>query len=326
MTILLRRLLLIAGSWATLCAASGMVWAVYPERPVRLLVGFAPGGGTDLLARVVAQKLSERWGQPVLVENKEGTDGNIADDIVAKSAHDGYTLEIITPNHTVTPSLRKLNFDPIKDFAPVTIMVGSPEVLAAAKSLPANSVKELIGLAKSEPGQLNFDSTGFGGPPFMEMARLMSLTDTQLTHVPFKGTSAAMAALLGGEIQLIFQNVLSTKELVKEGRLKALAITGKDRSGAMPDVPTFAEAAGLHDFDIPMAWYGIATTGGTPRNVVDKLHDDIVAVMKLPDVQQKMAESGLVEILDTPDHLTDLMKNDIPRWASLLRRYNISPN
>src|SRR5258708_3237954 len=227
-----------------------------PERPVRFLVGFAPGGGTDLLARILGRKLSDKWGQSVIVDNRPGANGTIADDFVAHAPPDGYTIGMATLNHAVTPSQMKLNYDAVKSFAPVILLVSAPELLVVNSALRVSTVKELIALAKSKPGQLNLFSPGAGSPQFLLTGLLMQRTGIKMVSVTYKGSAPGITALLGNEVQVAFTIPSDIIEHVKAGRLRLLGISTSTRSPLMPDVPTIAEAADLPGYE-GGNWYGV---------------------------------------------------------------------
>ena len=296
--------------------------ADFPSKPVKLMVGFAAGGGNDRIARMMAPYLSKKWGQPVVVENMEGADATIAADYVAKSPNDGHTLLMINTNQASTPSLRKLPFDPVKDFAFITVIAAAPEVMLVHPSFEAKTVKDLIRIAKEKPGSVNFGSTGPGGPQFLEMAQFMRSAGVQLKPIPYKGSGAALPALLGGEIQLMFQNSLAASSSLSNGTLRALAITGVARSPALPDVPTFREAAGIEDLDDLATWYGVAAPGGTPKEVVAKIYADVSEVMKMPENEKAMVSGGSVMVLSSPEEITAKITHEIADYAQLLAQFN----
>lgn len=292
--------------------------ANFPERPVRFVVGFPAGGGTDLLARIVGQRLSEKWGQPVVVDNRPGADGTIGAGMVARAAADGYTVLMATINHAVTPNVYKLDFDPIKSFAPVTLLVFAPEVIFVHPSVPVSSVKELIALAKAKPGQLNFGSNGMAGTPFLEMALFMRQTGTIMTDVPYKGGAPMLTALLSGDIHLMFSSVTIGLELVKSGKLKALAVSTKVRIPVMPNVPTVAEAANLPGFE-GGNWYGVLAPAGTPKDVISKWHGDIVASVRSSDIQQRLNSQAYLTIANTPEEFREFIRNEVSKWSALMK-------
>lgn len=290
----------------------------FPTRPVHFIVGFDPGGATDTSARLVARKLSEKWGQPVIVENRPGADSSIAEDFVAHSAADGYTLLWASNAHTIIPNEYKTNYDAVKSFAPVSITVYTPDVLVVnPTAIPVNSVKELIATAKSKPGKLNFGSSGTGSAPYLEMALLMKMTGIDMTNVTYKGGAPTMVALLNGEIQLMFGSAVATSAQVKAGKFKALAIDAYQRIRLMPDLPTVVEATGLKSYQAT-PWNGVLAPAGTSKEIIGKLHDDLVSVLKSADVQETMSDQGLVPATDTPAEFAKIVADDISRWASII--------
>ena len=303
-----------------LCVGAGSsAWGAYPDRPIHWVVGFATGGGADTVARLVGQKLTEQWGQQVIIENRPGADGTIAGEIVAKAAPDGYTIDMATPNHTVTPSERKLSYDAIKSFTPVTLMGETVDVLVSDPALPINSVPDLIAYAKAHPGKLNFGSTGAGGAPYLQMLLFMKQTGTDMINVNYTGTGTALVGLLGSEVQLMFSGVSTIVNQVKAGKLKALAVSSKTRVPGLPDVPTMAEAADMPSFDgSTSTWYGVLAPAGTPRDIVDKLQQGIATALRQPDVQQRLASQGFITVANTPDEFAAFIAKDIPKWAAVL--------
>lgn len=320
MKIARRTLLALAAS--TLLLPGIAAAADFPSKTVKIVVGFAAGGGNDRIARLMAPHLSRKWGQPVVVENMEGADGTIAADYVAKAPKDGHVLLMMNTNQSSTPALRKLPFDPVKDFSFITIVAATPEVLLVHPSFEAKTLKELIELAKKTPGSINFGSAGSGSPPFLEMARFMRASDIDLKPIPYKGSGAAMPALLGGEIQIMFVNSLVASTVLANGSLRALAITGEERSPALPDVPTFDEAGGIPDLNDLVSWYGLAAPAGTPKEVVTKIYADVDAVMKLPENDKAMAAGGSVLILTTPEETENKVKQEIQDFSTLLAKYS----
>ena len=292
--------------------------ADFPDHPVHWIVGFSPGGGADAMARLVGQRLSQKWGQQVIIDNRPGADGVIAGEVVAKSAPDGYTIDFATTNHTVTPSEHKLNYDPIKSFAPVVLMGSHPDVLLVNPSLPANSVKDLVALAKTKPGQLNYGSTGPGGGPYMEMEILKQRAKINIVNVTYKGVAPALVATLAGEVPMTFGAVDASFEQVKAGKLRALAVTSNVRVPVLPDVPTLAEAADLPGFN-EGTWYGVIAPAGTPADIVHKMNRDIAEIIKSPDVQKQLFSQGFVTVADTPEEFGQFLRQDMAKWAALLK-------
>ncbi len=298
--------------------------ASFPDRSVRLIVGFAPGGSTDASARLVARGLSEKWGQPVVVDNRAGGDSTIAAEMVARATPDGYTILWTSNAHTITASQNKQSYDALRSFAPITLLGYVPSVLLINPSVvSANSARELITLAKSKPGQLNFGSSGTGSPTFLEMLLLMNKAGIDMVNVTYKGGGPAVVALLGGETQLMFSTVTTSVGQVKAGKLKALAITGRVRSPLIPDVPTIFEATGLTGFEEAGAWNGALAPSGTSGELLSKLHDDFVAVIRSASAQRALSEMGYITVADTPAKFAQTMSNDISRWSVLFKKMNV---
>ena len=293
--------------------------AAYPDHSMTLVVGFAPGGGTDTLARVFAQKLGERLGQPLVVVNKPGADGVIAAETVAHAPPDGYTLLMVTPNHTTLPSLRQLPYRPIDDFAAIAETSTVPNILVVNPAqVPVNSLAEFIALVKSKPGKFNFGSTGPGGPGFMAMQLLMSRADLTMVNVTFKGSADTAVALLGGEVQTMFGGPPDVMPMIAAGKLKALAVSTAYRSALLPDVPTVAEAANLPGFDVGV-WYGMLAPAGTPKPIIARLNRELDAILKLPDVQKRLSSQGFVAVESTPEQFGEFLKQDVSKWADLIQ-------
>jgi tripartite-type tricarboxylate transporter receptor subunit TctC len=312
--------ILLAACW--LIFGTHAVRAAYPDHSVRILVTTAPGGGADATARLIAGKLSAKWGQPVVVENRPGADGEIVYDAVAHAAPNGYTLAWVLQAFTVIPAQHKLDYDPIKDFAPISLIAKQPDVLLVNSSFPVNSLSQFIALAKSKPGQLNYGSSGIGSPQFLEMEKLMKIGGFSMLHVGYQGGAGpAQVALLGGEIQALFQPVSTVLGQVRSGKMKALAITGARRHPLMPDVPTIAEASGLIGLENSGVWYGLSAPAHTPPQIVKKLHDDIAEVLSLPDVKRITDAQGLVVVMSTPAEFAQMLREDIPKEAEIMKSF-----
>jgi tripartite-type tricarboxylate transporter receptor subunit TctC len=304
-------------SLAAVLLAAPLSAQTYPVKPVRLIVGFAAGGGTDTLARVVSKKLADTWPQPLVVENRPGADGAIATELVAKSPPDGYTVVMVSNAHTITPFQRKLAYDPVKDFAPVTLVASTPNLLLVHPTLPVRNVKELVALAKSRPGQLSFGSSGTGTSPYLAMELFKSLTGTNIVHVPYKGSNPAVIDLMGGHIQLMFGAIPTTLLHVKSGRLRAIAISSPKRWPSVPDVPTVSES-GLPGFDAA-TWYGLLAPSGTPTPIVNKLQTDVAGALHHPDVIAYAAEMGFESVGNKPDEFADVIRRDMAKWGKVIR-------
>ena len=291
----------------------------YPTKSIRLIVPFAPGGSTDALARTLGQKLGDRLGQQIIVDNRTGANGNIGTDIVAKSQPDGYTLLMaFDATMVINPSVyAKLPFDPIKDFAPISKVAALPLILVAHPSFPANSVKELIALAKQKPG-INYSSAGHASTPHLAMIMLEQRTGIQLTHIAYKGGGQAVIDVIGGQIPLLATAIPTVQAHIKSGRLKAIALTSARRFPGFAEIPTFAEA-GLTDFDVS-AWYGMLAPAGTPRPIITRLHGEIVKVLALPEIKERFLTTiGGDPIGGTPEQFAADIKSDIARWAKTVK-------
>jgi tripartite-type tricarboxylate transporter receptor subunit TctC len=296
----------------------------YPSKPVRMISPFPPGGGNDTLCRIVAQRLVEELKQQVFVENRAGANGIIGTEIAARSAPDGYTIVLIPSGHAVNATLyRKLPFDSLRDFTPITLAGSSPLVLAVHPSLPAKNVKELVALAKARPGQLTYVSAGVGASGHLGGALFESLTGTQMVHIPYKGMAVAITDLMSGQVSLTFGTSLSVIPHVRSGRLRALATTGARRSPALADLPTVAEA-GVPGYEASL-WYGFAGPARLPPEIVRRLNSAIVAVLGLPDVRARLASQGVDPQPTTPEEFAQLLASDVERWAKVIQRAGIQP-
>ena len=292
----------------------------YPSRPVRLVVPFAPGGSADLVARLIGQKLGESWGQQVVVENKGGGSGMIGNDFVAKSAPDGYTLTVGTMGpFSVNPTLfEKMPYDPVRDFAPITLTGIASHVLVANPSVPPRTVGELIALARAKPGQLTFASSGTGNATHLTFELFKSTAGIDIVHVPYKGGGPAMADLVGGQVAFSFASMPSALPYVQAGRLRAIAVGGAHRSPLFPEVPTVAEA-GLAGF-VSEDWQGILAPAKTPAGVVAKLNADLVGVLHTPEMKAKLAGAGFDVKTSTPREFAHFIRSDTAKWAAILQR------
>lgn len=298
-------------------AASAAERGAYPTKPIRMLVGFAPGGGTDTTARAMANKMTERLGQQVIIDNRPGAAGNIATEIAARSAPDGYTILMGTiAALSINPSLyAKLAFDPLKDLQPITRAVDSTNILVVHPSVQVASVKDLIALAKAKP--LNGGSSGVGGAGHLALELFNIQAGTKITHVPYKGGGPAMVDLVAGNINLIFATAASAMPHIKSGRIKALAVTTGKRSGLVPDLPTIAEA-GLKDFEANN-WYGILAPAKTPRPIVDRLNKEIVAVLNSPDIKAFLFKQGLDVAPSTPEAFAAYIRSEKAKWEKVIK-------
>jgi tripartite-type tricarboxylate transporter receptor subunit TctC len=290
----------------------------FPTKPVRLVVPFAAGGAVDLIGRTFGQKLNDIWKQQVVVDNRAGAGGNIGADLVAKSAPDGYTLLINISGQAISAGLyRKLPFDPVKDFAPVTQLTSTFLILVSNPKVPASSVKELIALAKSRPGKLNYGSTGIGASPHMVGELFKTVAGINAVHVPYKGDAPLTPALLSDEVQFAFLPLSAVLQHIQTGKLRALAVTGAKRGASVPGVPTIMEA-GLPEFEFS-GWIGIFAPGGTPRDLVRKISADFVKVLKMPDVLERLPGWGYEPVGNTPEQFAAKYHADIGFYAKIIR-------
>ena len=291
----------------------------YPARPVRFVVAFPPGGGTDIIARSIAQKLAERIAQQVVVDNRPGAGGNIGTDIVAKSAPDGYTMLMGSAGPLAINAnlFGKMPFDPIRDLAPVTLAASTPNVLLVHPSLRAASVGDLIALAKARPGEINFASSGYGTPAHLAGELFNSMARVKLVHVPYKGAAPALADLLGGQVQLMFSTMPPALPHVKDGKLRALAVTSAKRSPATPELPTVDEIA-LPGFEAN-TWHGVVVPAGTPAAIVARLNREIVAILHLPDVVERFSSQGAEALGSTPEEFAAYIRSETVKWAKVVR-------
>jgi len=303
----------------TVLSANASAAPEFPAKPVRLLVGYAPGGGADVLARLIARRLSENWGQPVVVENRAGAGGTIAAGVAAKAPPDGYTLILITSNHTVPSSEFTLTYDPVKSFAPVIEAAYIPSALIVGPSIRVASVKELIELARAKPGALNYGSSGPTSAQFMDMQLLMEVAGIRMTNITYKGAAPTLVAMLSNEVQVALAPITAYLEAIRLGKLKALAVTGQVRSRLLPDVPTYSEITVLRGFEGSANWYGIVAPAGTPRATVNKVHDDVVAALNAPDNQRALTEQGFIVVVGSPEQFGRHMADDVLRWEKVAR-------
>jgi tripartite-type tricarboxylate transporter receptor subunit TctC len=297
----------------------------YPSRPVRLIAPFPAGGGVDIVARQLAQKLGEKWGEQMVVDNRVGATGIIGTELAARSNPDGYTIMMgNVATHAVNVSLyRKLPYDPVKDFAPITLVARVPEALVVHPSLPAKSVKELIDLASRKPGSLTVGSAGYGSPPHLAAELFQLLGKVQFVHVPYKGSTPALVDLLGGQINLYFSNILSAAPLVKSGKLRGLGVTSAKRSAVLPDLPTIEEA-GVPKYE-EYNWYGVLAPAGVPAPILKKLNEDFVAVLKSPEVSQRLVADGAEVIASSPQEFARFIRAEIDKYASVVKQRGLKP-
>ncbi|MFN9488333.1 MAG: Bug family tripartite tricarboxylate transporter substrate binding protein [Betaproteobacteria bacterium] len=292
--------------------------ASYPLRPIRMIVAYPPGGGTDQVGRVMAEQLTQTLGQQVVVDNRGGATGNIGTELAARAAPDGYTLLMgnVAPNAVNVSLFRKLGFDPVKDFAPVSLVAITPNILVAHPSLPVKSIKDLIALAKAKPGTLNFPSAGVGSSSHLAGELLKSLAGISMVHVPFKGGGPALVATIAGEVQIMFATMPAAMPHVKSGKVRPVAVTTTRRSQAMPELPTIAES-GVKGYDAA-TWYGLLAPAGTPKAIVDRLHGDTVKILAGP-TRQRLEAQGFEPDGGTPAAFAAYIKSEITKWAKVIK-------
>ena len=293
----------------------------YPVRPVRLVVPFAPGGGADISARTIAQKLTERLGQQVVADNRPGAGGNIGVELVLKAPPDGYTLLLVSSSYGANPALYKLDFDPVTAFEPITLVSQQPFVLVVNPGVPARSVKELVAYMKANPGRLNYLSSGTGGIQHLATELFKSLAGVDIVHVPYKGGSSGLNDLLAGQVHMEFGTVLSTMPIVRNGQLRALAVTTRTRSPAAPELPTLAEA-GVPGYHVS-GWYAVLVPGRTPKAIASLLNRETGALLQAPDVKERYAKEGSTIVASTPAELVSHLESEVAKWRKLVKEGNI---
>jgi tripartite-type tricarboxylate transporter receptor subunit TctC len=314
-------LLACAAGWSSAYAAAPA--PDYPSRPIRVIVPLAPGGGSDYTARFIGQKLAERVGHAVVVDNRPGASGVLGTDLVAKANPDGYTLLLAYSTHAQSAQLFKtLPYDPIRDFAPVTEVIATPLTMIINPSIPAKTVKEFIAYAKANAGKLNYGSSGPGSSPHLATELFDSMAGIQMTHIPYKGVSQYITAQLGNEIQFSFSNMFTTMPHWKSGRLRLVAVGGPKRLQAVPEVPTVAES-GVPGFEA-LTWYGYVAPAKTPRPIIDKLQKEIAAIVHSPDVHKQFVEQGNEPLANTPDAFGKVMREDADKWGAIGRKLGVT--
>jgi len=308
---------------AAALAAAGACAQTYPAKAVRFVVPFVAGGPTDIQGRMLGEKLAQRLGQQFIIDNRGGANGNIGMELTAKAPPDGYTIVIATVGTwAVNPSLYKLSFDVVRDFAPVIQVSTSPGVLVVHPSVPARSVKELIALAKSRPGKLDYGSSGVGGFGHISGALFTLMTKTEMVHIPYKSSAPSLTDVMAGQIQVLFNNAISTVPFIKSDKVRALAVTSIKRMPALADLPTIDEA-GVKGYD-NSSWSAVGVPAGTPKEIVARLNGELSAILKLPDIQERSAAVGAVIIGGTPGQFGDYLKSEIAKFARVVKEAKIS--
>lgn len=318
----MKKILVVAA--LTLAAACGgaMAQQNWPTKPIKIIVPFPPGQASDTIARVVGERMSKSLGQPVIVENITGAGGNIGSDRGAKAEPDGYTLTMATAALPISALVyRKLPFNAIKDFAPVTQMTITPLVLITGPGLPAQSVKELVTLAKKDPGKITFASSGQGTSHHLSGELFKTLAGLDILHVPYKGSSQAHIDLMGGTVNMMFDNIVPVTPHIKSGKLKALAVTTKTRASTLPDVPTMAES-GYPDFEA-VAWFGLLAPAATPKPIIDRLNREAVAALTAPDIKERLTGMGATVVASSPDEFAAFFAREFAKWEPIVKRSKI---
>ncbi len=309
----------------TACALAPLAHAqsgTYPDKPIRFVVPYPPGGGTDVIARIVHERFQAALGQTIIIENKGGAGGSVGTDVVAKAAPDGYTVLFTLSSHTINPAIfPKLSYDTVKDFEPVGTVASLPQILVANPQFPANSVAELIALAKAKPGSLSFASVGNGSPGHLAGELFKIRTGTQMTHIPYRGGGPAVTDVMGGQVPLLWVSIPAAAQFVKTGKLKALGVSTLKRSAAFPDVPTLQEA-GVADFEVD-SWYAIFVPAKTPPAVIEKLNRALNNVIGDPSIREKLLAQGSEGVGGTPEALGRTVATELPKWAKLAKDANI---
>jgi len=293
----------------------------YPSKPIRFLVGFPPGGTNDIVARVIAPKLGEYLGQQVIVDNRGGANTAIATEIGARAVPDGYTILLNAPGHATNPSLMKLSFDSVRDFAFITLIAEAQNLLVAHPSLPVRSVKELIALSKKNPGQINYGSSGTGTTVHLSAALFEYMTGVKWVHIPYKGGGPGLVAVMSGEVSLYFGNMPTVIRQARDGKLRAIAVTGAKRAPAAPDIPTVAES-GVPGYDVT-AFYGLSAPVKTPKPILDRLHAETVRAINAPDIREKLQSLGADPVGNTPEQYAAFMQAEIAKWGKVVKAAGI---
>jgi tripartite-type tricarboxylate transporter receptor subunit TctC len=309
--------ILLAGAmFAPLCAET------YPSKPIRLIAPFPAGGGADIVGRIIGQKLAERLGQPVVMENRPGAAGNIGLEATAKARPDGYTLVLTTPSLTISPSLyKKLNYDPVKDLEPIALTAQVPNLFLVRPSLPVKNIKEFVEYARANPGKLNFGGSGVGSSTHLATVLFMNLAKINLVNVTYKGSSQALIGLMGGEVDMVLIGPPAAMPLIQSGKLRALAVFSSDRLPSLPDVPTIKEA-GIDNSEVT-TWYGMLAPAGTPPAIINRLNAEWVKIAAMPDTVEKMRNAGFDTMSSTPEQFAELIKMEIARWAKVIKEANV---
>lgn len=313
-----------AALFALIGAAVAPLYAqTYPNKPIRLILPFQPGGTTDIIGRIIGAKYAERFGQPVVPENRPGAGSNLGIELAAKARPDGYTMVLTSPALTVSPGLyKKLNYDPVKDLAPISMVVEGHYVLVVRPALPIKSLKELVEYAKANPGKLNYGSGGIGTAPHLAGELFKSLANINIVHVPYKGANLAMIGMMGGEVDMVVIGITNAVAQIQAGKVRGLAVLSSARVPSLPDVPT-ASQAGIDQFEVS-SWYGLLAPAGTPRDIISRLNAEWVRIAAEADTKEKMQKAGFETVSDTPERFSEFIRKDIVRWGKVIKEANLS--
>jgi tripartite-type tricarboxylate transporter receptor subunit TctC len=307
-----------------LCMPAAAVYAQkFPSKPIRIIVAYTPAGTTDILARAVGQKMSETWGQPVIVDNRPGANGNIGTEVAARAVPDGHSLVMATAGtHGINVSLyRKLNWHPVNDFVPVSLTAMVPNIMVVNNSLPVKNVREFIAHVKANPGKLSYGSPGNGSTAHLSMELFKTMTGSNIVHIPYKGSAGVLADVMGGQIAVTIDNMPPYVPQVRAGKIRALAVSTAKRSSALPDLPTIAEA-GVQGYEAG-AWFGLLAPAGTPKAIVAQLSAESARILKLPDISKRISELGAEPVGSTPEQFAELIKTEIAKWAKVIKDANV---
>jgi tripartite-type tricarboxylate transporter receptor subunit TctC len=310
-----RAITIVFATLAPLLAAAAFAQA-YPTKPIRMVVPFAPGGGTDVVARRIAHKLTEGLGQQVIVDNRAGGGGLLGGEITVRAVPDGYTIIMVSGSYAVNPSLHKLTYDPVRGISPIGLVGTSADLIALNPNVPIKSTQELIGFAKANPGKLNYGSTGVGGFTHLATELFMMMTQTRMTHVPYKGTGPAMTDLLGGQIQVLFGGIASEIPYVKSGRLRGLAVTTPKRLPGLPDIPAVSEVVPGYE---AILWYGLWGPPGLPREIVSRLNGELKKIVSMPDTREHLSQEGIEADYMPPEAFAKFIAAEIAKWAKVVK-------
>lgn len=313
-------------TWLIAAMALVMAWPAsaqsYPSGPLRIVVPFPPGGGTDILSRLLAQKLNEAWGQSVIVDNRAGAGGTLGTALVAKATGDGHTILVMPAGYAAHASLYKsLPYDPARDLAPVSRLASGPLVLVVHPSVPVKSIKEFVALARKRAGEINFGSAGSGTLPHLSAELFNSMSGIKMVHIPYKGAGAAVTDLLAGRVPVYFMNILQSLSLIKAGKLRALGVTTPERTPIAPEIPSIAES-GLKEYDMTN-WYGMLVPASTPREVVVKLNAEVVRILQLPELKNRMSQDGMTVVASTPEDFREFLTREMVKYARVIETAGI---